>query len=86
MKKYLIVFIPLIVCSALAYFTQSITPTDYPHPAYPYRTPEMLNYLSNMWIIIGIVFSLLVFILLIIEDGFALVSKKIEERQLRKNK
>jgi len=84
MKKYLLVLLPFTVCSLLAYIYGSIEPKDYPHPTYPYRTPGILHYLSNTWFIIGIVLSILLFILLIIEDAFSFIEKKLEERRLKK--
>lgn len=86
MKKYLIALIPFVVCSMLAYIYVNMKPADYPDPTYPYRPPEMLSYLSSNWFVIGVVLSFLCFILLLIEDVFKFVDKKILEWQFKKEK
>jgi len=84
MKKYLIVLVPFIVCSILAIIYGNLEPKDYPDPIYPYRTPEMLQYLSSRWFIIGSVVSSLLFILFLIEDGSKWIERKLSERGMRK--
>ena len=84
MKKYLLVLIPFTVCSLLGYIYRSIEPKDYPHPTYPYRTPEMLDYLSSTWFIIGAVLSILLLSLLIIEDASSFFGRKLTERRMKK--
>jgi hypothetical protein len=80
-KKYLVVLIPFVACSIFAYIYGLMEPAEYPHPTYPYRTPEIMDYLSNTWFVIGLVLSVLLFLLLIIEDVFSLISKKLDKRK-----
>jgi len=83
MKKYLSVPLPLAACSLLAYLYGSQSPADYPAPSYPYRTREVLDYLSGSWFIIGAVLSALLFILLIVDDIASFINRKLRERRVK---
>jgi hypothetical protein len=85
MKKYLIALLPFIICSMLAVFYANLEPKGFPDPTYPYRTPGTLQFLSSRWFIIGLVLSLLLGILLGMEDLFKFIEKKLFERRLRKD-
>jgi hypothetical protein len=84
MKKYLLSLIPFIICSLLSLIYLYIQPQDYPHPSYPYRTPGVLYYLSSRWFIIGIVLSVLCFLIMVVEDIFGRIEKWSERRHLKK--
>jgi hypothetical protein len=84
MKKYFLALIPFVVCSTLALIYGSLEPKDFPDPTYPYRTPEMLQYLSSRWFLIGGVLSILAFVLIAIEDISNLIEKKVWRRGRRK--
>jgi hypothetical protein len=84
MKKYLIALIPIIVCSVLAIIYANLEPKDYPDPRYPYHTAWMLEYLSSRWFLIGIVLSILSFIIILAEDVSTSIGKKLWKRRLKK--
>jgi hypothetical protein len=83
-KVLLISLIPFILCSILAGLYYTIQPQDYPHLSYPYKTPGALHYLATRWFIIGIVLSILFFLIMVFEDIFTYLDKAIERRQLKK--
>jgi hypothetical protein len=86
MIKYLAALIPFIVCTVFAFTYGNISPKDYPDVSYPYRTPEMLSYLSSRWFLIGVVLSGLSFIIILLEDVFEFIEKKRIERSINKSK
>ena len=86
MKKYLIALSPFVVCSTLTLLYSNLKPKDFPDPTYPYRTQEMLAYLSSRWFWIGIVLSILFFIFILMDDIFKFIEKKKWERILKKDR
>jgi hypothetical protein len=84
MKKYLIALIPIIVCTILAVIYGNVQPTDFPDQSYPYRTPEMLSYLSSRWFLIGLVLGALCFIIILVEDVFDFIEKKRIDHSINK--
>ena len=59
-------------------------PRNYPDPAYPYRTKEYLDYLSQGWLLIGIVLSCVTFCIILIEDVFGYLERLRDEKRLAK--
>jgi len=84
MKKYLVALIPFIVCSLLAILYGNLEPKDYPDPRYPYRTGFVLEYLPSRWFLIGVVLSILFFIIILAEDLSASLQKKLWKRRIIK--
>jgi hypothetical protein len=82
MKKYLYALIPLGFCWLLGFATSRVSPTDYPDPTYPFRTPEVLYYLSGNWFIIGIVLWGVFICLIAIGDLFSKAEKRLEHRRI----
>gem|GEM_PF-5691552 len=56
-------------------------PRNYPDPAYPYRTKEYLDYLSQGWLLIGIVLSCVTFCIILIEDVFGYLERLRGEKK-----
>ena len=83
MKKYLVALIPLVVCYILSFATSNMTPTDFPDPTYPYRTEVVLEYLTSMWLLIGIVLSIVFLFIICIHDIFSKLEKWLEYRRNR---
>jgi hypothetical protein len=77
MKKYLYALVPLAVCLGLAVFIGNLKPTDYPDITYPYRTPEALEGLSSIYVLVGLVLSGLMIVCLFIYDIFKKIDKKL---------
>jgi hypothetical protein len=57
---------------------------DFTKLTYPYRTPKMLYYLKSRWFIFGLVLTGVFFFIIVIEDVFSFIEKKVKERKFRK--
>jgi len=80
MKKYLICLVPVIACTVLSVCYSAMDPD----PKHPYRTQLALGYLSIAWFYIGIVYSLMFFVLLLIHDGFDVLERYLKSRSKRR--
>lgn len=83
MKKYLLVLIPLAVCYSLSIATSNVTPTDFPDLTYPFRTKDVLEFVSDRWLLIGIVLSVVFLFIFCIHDIFSKLEKWLEYRRNR---
>jgi hypothetical protein len=78
LKKYLVTLIPFIICGALSLCISSMDP----NPAHPYRTAPVLGYLALVWFYIGIVYSLMFFVIILLDDVFNKLQRFFCNRRL----
>ncbi|HTY23967.1 MAG TPA: hypothetical protein VMC85_12595 [Desulfomonilaceae bacterium] len=83
-RKYLASLIPLIICVGLSLILSLKEPKNFPDPSYPYKTKEYLDYLSQGWVLIGIILSVVFFCVILIEDVFRYLERIGEEKRISK--
>jgi hypothetical protein len=83
-RKYLVSLIPFVVCTGLSVTYSLLDPKNYPDPSYPFKTKEVLDYLSQGWLLIGIVLSGVFFSIILIDDVFRYLEGLYDQRRLRK--
>ena len=83
-RRYLWTLIPFVVCSLLSLLYMNLEPAEYPHPMYPNRSQEILDYFTSRWFMIGIIISSVLAAILAIDDMFSYLGKFFERRQLKK--
>ena len=79
-KKYLIALIPFVVCTLLS-LCFSFKDSNQDHP---YRSELVLCYLAITWFFIGIIYSLMFFVIILLDDVFDRVQKHFKMRNLNK--
>jgi hypothetical protein len=80
MKKYLSVLVPFLACSAIALYFAFAEP----NPAAIYGDRATYDWLSNLWLLIGIVTSVLTLVILLVHDAFSFWNRASEKRKLRR--
>jgi hypothetical protein len=84
MKKYLWVLLPVIACSLLAYIYGAVAEADYHLPTYPFRTSEVLEFLSGTWFLAGAVLSAVLLVFFIMNDSTLLIGRIVSQRRAKK--
>jgi len=80
--RYTVCFIPVLfggLISTIAIWRKTI-PIDL--NVNPYQDLETLDYLSNIWLLIGATFSVIVFFIMIIHDLFSVIGDKLEKARI----
>ncbi len=78
MKKYLATLIPFLICTVLSLGFSFMEP----NPAHPYRTESVLGYLAIVWFYIGIVYSSMFFVIVLLDDVFDRLQRYFRDRRL----
>ncbi len=84
MKKYLLSLIPLVICvliSAALHYREAAGPGE---ELVMYRSRGMLNWLRDLWLIIGATVSGILISCMLIDDTFNIVEKFVARRRDQK--
>jgi len=84
MKKYLWVLLPVAAGALFAYVYGSVAEADYPIPAYPFRTSDVLEFLQSTWFMAGAVLSAVLFFFFLMSDSVLFVGSIVAVRRARK--
>ena len=83
-RKYFASLIPFIICGGLSVIFSLKEPLDFPDASYPYRTKEYLDFLSQGWLLVGVVLSGVFLSIILIDDIFSYFERLREERRAKK--
>ena len=81
-RKYLLCLVPLAACLAISLAMHLRQPADPHDELYLYRSPEMLAYLRNAWLLIGVIVSGVLLVCVAIDDAFRRGENAAERRRI----